>query len=150
MKVLHKVGLAIVVICILLAIVIQVAYAQDETPPDVDDIMESPGTALDWIVNNGGAAILAGAAVSIICWMSPKFNALPTEKKRLIANLAAAIVSVVAQVGISLLAYNPEWVFAIDNIWQWIVYAVKGLIALNGFYLGLVRQKPAVIMAPVQ
>ena len=145
-------GIVAVVLVLIFAIFIQVAYAQEETPP-VDEILETPITALEWVIDLGGASVLAGMLVSIICWMSPKFNALPSEKKRLVANVAAIVASILAQVALMLFTQKPEWLLAVNNIWKYVVYVVEALIALNVFYLKNIRQQPAVVMTnavPVQ
>jgi hypothetical protein len=84
--------------------------------------------------------------------MSPKFNALPSEKKRIVANILAIVVGVLAQVAILLFMYKPEWLVATENIWKYIVWIVTAIVGLNKTYLKDVRHRPAVLYtsAPVQ
>ena len=143
-----KFGAVLSITLILLAMFSLVVFAQGETPP-VEEIMESPETLLKWLVG-GGAAYIAGMFVSILCWMSPKFDALPSEKKRLFANIAAMVVSVLAQGTIMLFIYKPEYLLSLESVWKFVASVVISLVGLNITYLKNIRQQPAVIyrMAP--
>jgi len=133
----------------LIAVVFLLTYsltvsAQAETPP-IEDIMETPSEALNWLVE-GGAAYVAGMLVSILCWMSPKFNALPSEKKRRIANIAAMVVAVLAQGTILLFIYKPEYLVSVESVWKIIASIIVSIVGLNVTYLKAVREKPAILM----
>ena len=143
-----KFGAVMSLTLVLLAVFSLAVFAQGETPP-VEEIMESPETLLKWLVG-GGAAYIAGMFVSILCWMSPKFDALPSEKKRIFANVTAVVVSLLAQATIMLFVYKPDYLLSLESIWKFIASAVISLVGLNITYLRTIRQQPAVIyqMAP--
>lgn len=111
--------------------------------PDIEKVVAGPESFLLYIIDGGGAALLAGALISILCWMSPKFNALPSEDKRRKANLYAAGFGVIAQLMVALFAYDPKILFSVEQNWKYIVYAIQGVVALNVVYLKHVRPNEA-------